>query len=49
MPSSSVVSVQIIEFRTTDLDLNVETFRISDMSRDENNNKKYYYERDLKI
>lgn len=33
MPSSSVASVQIIEFRTIDLDLKVETFRISDMSR----------------
>jgi hypothetical protein len=31
MPSSSVASVQIIEFRT--IDLKVETFRISDMSR----------------
>jgi hypothetical protein len=40
MRSTSVASVQIIEFRTTDLDLKVETFRISDMSRVENEKKK---------
>jgi hypothetical protein len=48
MPSSSVASVQIIEFRAADLDVKVETFRISDMSRVENGRKKNY-ERDPKI